>query len=649
MIMKKYCFQTLLLFWLATTANFAQNTTISGEIIDAQTSSVLPFVSVYLSNTSFATQTDSIGRFKLSNIPTGKYSLVASMIGYQTVFQTISIDDKPIEPLTIKLQVAENVLTEVSVKGKRDKKWANQLKAFEADFFGNSSFTRQCKILNSWVLEFEEPNDETFSATANRPLEIENRALGYKVYYDLKKFEITPTQFNLQGFVRFQELGYESKKQLQQYEANRTAAFVGSERHFLKSLVTHQLKQQGFAVYSVNDKFEGNGKASHLNQQLGKRLLPFSDSLLVLPTLNADIVAVTLPKEIEILNTNEVSYQTTYQDAPYPVSWLVLLKNRVECTKEGVLLNASQAVWAGDIAKRRMAMMLPTNYLYTQKTTSNIQELEKSIQKETEPAVSLLHDFVDDSLKITIRFSKQVTMKGNLSISVVQISDSIFVETEKSETDTTTNIIDNKSVQLDNVTVKGKRETKPKSGGVQYVLPDVVQTSDAFQDDATGNVLTRLQDKIPGIRIVEIIDDYGQPQYKINVRASKKSSFLQYEPPLVLMNGVPFSQNLNDLRAVSLRDVARIEVFKSAHALFGSRGANGVINVVTKSQVGISAAANAKPSGYFNYKPNNVFDSGKDFNANFWIAEKGKKLMIVVTGKSTDGQVFYVEKNVVSR
>lgn len=646
--MKKYIYFLFAIFLFGTTVAMAQTGVVSGTVTDVQTRAPLPFISVYLSNTSFATQTDTLGKFRLTNIPTGKYSLVTSMIGYQTVYQTISIGNKPIEPLTIKMQVAENVLTEVSVKGKRDKKWVNQLMVFEDEFLGNGSFRKQCKIMNSWVLEFIEPNNEALSATASQPLQIENKALGYKVYYDLRKFEITATQFNLQGFVRFQELGYDNLKQLQQYETNRNAAFVGSERHFLKSLAMHQLKQQGFAVYNVNDKYVGNGKASHLNQQLGKRLLPFSDSLLVLPTLNADIVAITLPKEIEILNTNEVSYQTTYQDAPYPVSWLTLLKDRVECTKEGVLLNPSQSIWAGDIAKRRIATMLPTNYLYTQQTDNNIIDLEKSLEKET-PALSLIHEFRGDSLKVTIRFSKKIAITGKLSVSIIESSDSIFVETEKPETDTSIINIDKKSVQLSDVVVKGKRDIKPKSGGVQYVLPDVVQTSDAFQDDATGNVLTRLQNKVPGVSVVEILDDFMQPQYSINVRASKQSSFLKYEPPLVLMNGIPFSQNLNDLRAISLREVARIEVFKSARALFGSRGANGVINVVTKSQTAINLANNDKQKGYFGYNPNKDFDSSKDFKATFWIAEKGKKLTIVVTGQSTDGKRFYVEKNIVSR
>ncbi len=646
--MKKYIYFLFAIFLFGTMVAMAQTGVVSGTVTDVQTRAPLPFISVYLSNTSFATQTDTLGKFKLTNIPTGQYSLVASAIGYQTVYQTINIDSKPIELLTIKMQIAENVLTEVSVKGKRDKNWANQLKVFEDEFLGNGSFRKQCKILNSWVLEFVEPNNEALSATASQPLEIENKALGYKVYYDLRKFEITATQFNLQGFVRFQELGYNNPKQLQQYEANRNAAFVGSERHFLKSLARHQLKQQGFAVYNVNDKYVGNGKASHLNPQLGKRLLPFSDSLLVAPTLNADIVAVTLHKEIEILNTNEVSYQTTYQDAPYPVSWLTLLKDRVECTKEGVLLNPSQSVWAGDIAKQRIATMLPTNYLYTQKTNNNIENLEKSLEKEV-PAVRLLHEFKNDSLKVVVRFSKKTTITGKLSVSVVESSDSVFVETEKPETDTSTTKIDDKSIQLSDVVVKAKRDIKPKSGGVQYVLPDVVQTSDAFLDDATGNVLTRLQNKVPGVSVVEILDDFMQPQYSINVRAGKQSSFLKYEPPLVLMNGIPFSQNLNDLRAISLREVARIEVFKSAHALFGSRGANGVINVVTKSQTAINLANDNKQKGYFGYNPNNDFDSSKDFKANFWIAEKDKKLTIVVTGQSTDGMRFYVEKNVVSK
>jgi hypothetical protein len=321
MIMKILIIRNILLVYLlGSIVAVAQSNLIFGKITDSQSNKPLPYISVYLNNTSFSTQTDSLGNFRLSNIPTGKYNLVASMVGYQTFFQTITFGNKTIEPLTIKLQIAENALSEVSVKAKRDRKWEKQLKTFENDFFGNGSFKKQCKILNSWVLDFEEKPDKSFLATASQPLEVENRALGYKVFYDLRQFRTTGSSFNLQGLVRFQELGYANEKRLQQYEYNRNIAYIGSERHFLKSLATGTFEQEGFAVFSVNDTFLGNGTASHLKPQLGHRLLPFSDSLLVVSTLNSDIVAITLPKEIEILNRNEQSYENTYQDAPYPVS-----------------------------------------------------------------------------------------------------------------------------------------------------------------------------------------------------------------------------------------------------------------------------------------------------------------------------------------
>jgi outer membrane receptor for Fe3+-dicitrate len=326
---------------------------------------------------------------------------------------------------------------------------------------------------------------------------------------------------------------------------------------------------------------------------------------------------------------------------------LILTSNRVECTKEGVLLDPSAAIWAGDISKRRIANMLPINYVLTKKLKNEALNLANSIVPDTEPTATLLHEFVRDSLKIIVRFSQQIKMAGTLSVSIVEREDSSFIETEKSVVDTTTKV-DNKSIQLGNVVVKGKRKITSKTGSVQYIRPDIVQSSDDFKDDATGNVLTRLQEKIPGIRIVEIIDDFGMPQYVINVRGSKQSSFLKYEPPLILMNGIPFTQNLNDLRAVSLKEVLCIEVFKSAHSLFGSRGSNGVINVITKSQAVISITDESKKNGYFTYNPNKAFDSIKGFKANFWIPEKGKKLTIVIIGKMIDGQTFYLEKNVVS-
>ena len=59
----------------------AQTNSISGKITSK--GEALPFVNVYLTNTSIGTSTNEKGFFELKNIPNGNYTLIASSIGFK--------------------------------------------------------------------------------------------------------------------------------------------------------------------------------------------------------------------------------------------------------------------------------------------------------------------------------------------------------------------------------------------------------------------------------------------------------------------------------------------------------------------------------------------------------------------------------------
>jgi len=75
-----FVFLSMLL--LPTTALFAG--TISGKIADAENQDPLIGANVMLEGTSLGAATDMEGYFKITNVPEGRYTLVASYIGYQT-------------------------------------------------------------------------------------------------------------------------------------------------------------------------------------------------------------------------------------------------------------------------------------------------------------------------------------------------------------------------------------------------------------------------------------------------------------------------------------------------------------------------------------------------------------------------------------
>ena len=64
---------------------FAQSITIEGIVKDKKTQKSLIGANVFIVGTSIGTSTDGDGKYKLSNVNLGSYTLKASYIGYQEV------------------------------------------------------------------------------------------------------------------------------------------------------------------------------------------------------------------------------------------------------------------------------------------------------------------------------------------------------------------------------------------------------------------------------------------------------------------------------------------------------------------------------------------------------------------------------------
>lgn len=146
---------------------------------------------VYLANTTIGMSVDADGVFTLSKIPVGKYDLVASIIGYKTSTQSITIEDGQDSEIKIFLHPEIKLLQEFVVKGKL-KAPKNEYFKFEKIFLGSTQNAAKCKIINPQVVDAEESNG-ILTAVAYKPIEIVNKALGYRVIYDLKKFAYSPS------------------------------------------------------------------------------------------------------------------------------------------------------------------------------------------------------------------------------------------------------------------------------------------------------------------------------------------------------------------------------------------------------------------------------------------------------------------------
>ncbi len=98
----------------------------------------------------------------------------------------------------------------------------------------------------------------------------------------------------------------------------------------------------------------------------------------------------------------------------------------------------------------------------------------------------------------------------------------------------------------------------------------------------SGHVMQGLTGKVAG---VQIIPQSGQPGDAPSIRFRGIGSINASNNPLYVVDGVPFNGNIN---SIAQQDIESLTFLKdaSANALYGSRGANGVIIVTTKKGKG---------------------------------------------------------------
>ncbi|MFC3197114.1 SusC/RagA family TonB-linked outer membrane protein [Parapedobacter deserti] len=154
-----------------------------------------------------------------------------------------------------------------------------------------------------------------------------------------------------------------------------------------------------------------------------------------------------------------------------------------------------------------------------------------------------------------------------------------------------------------------------------YTVTDRSRTGSIGRIDAktvsrqpVGNVLASMHGQVTG---VEVTQQTGIPGGNITLRIRGQNSLLNGSDPLYIIDGVPFLQGqsplnrltnptnettdnpraagFSPLSLLNPSDIASIEILKDADAtaIYGSRGANGVVLITTKKGLGEQFSINA--------------------------------------------------------
>lgn len=226
--------------------SFSQNQ-ISGVVINASDNSKMPSASVFINNSSKGTLTNSDGSFTITGITQTNFELVISYAGFETV--SLKITPENIRSFhTIKLFPKKVELEEISLESPVKNGWEKYGKLFTENFIGTSQFALQCKIENPEVLRFFiNKKTNVVRAISLGNILIENRALGYKVRYQLEQFTFDPKNRYVAyfGYTSFEDLNKNTRRK---FEKNRRQSFDGSLMHFFRALYTNTIAAQGFQV-----------------------------------------------------------------------------------------------------------------------------------------------------------------------------------------------------------------------------------------------------------------------------------------------------------------------------------------------------------------------------------------------------------------
>lgn len=134
--------------------------------------------------------------------------------------------------------------------------------------------------------------------------------------------------------------------------------------------------------------------------------------------------------------------------------------------------------------------------------------------------------------------------------------------------------LQDESVNIDEVVVVAYGVAKKST----FTGSAVTVKSDVLEKRQTSSISQSLQGVAPGVNVTM---NSGQPGENAQIRIRGISSLNTGSEPLWVIDGIPYEGNLN---AINSEDIESMTILKDAAsaALYGARGANGVVLVTTK-------------------------------------------------------------------
>ena len=224
---------------------------LTGLVYDKDTKQPISGVYVYLNGTSIMDVTENSGKFSLPVKQMINTNLVFSHLAYHTL-----IIENPFMnlPDTIYMEERSITLSEVIVRPQFTRQ--QRLRAFREQFLGMTRAGRSCKILNEDDIQtwFHVPT-QTLFASSDKPIEVINEYLGYKVLFELVDFKVEYSNISLardkiqQSYFAVATLFVDLKPDDRRTKRRRDGVYERSSALFFRNFSNNTLNESGFKIY----------------------------------------------------------------------------------------------------------------------------------------------------------------------------------------------------------------------------------------------------------------------------------------------------------------------------------------------------------------------------------------------------------------
>lgn len=247
----------LLLMAITVHSSLAQNssTMVHGVVRDS-VGIPIANLTVFIPFTSTGSTTNHNGEYILNNIPTGKVELEFRHVSYLPQAKTIMVKSR--EEFELNVVMLNNVidLNEIVKRADPDN-WRFGYEKFIEHVLGDPN-EMYCEVKNPEALYFYY-DGEQLSGHAIEPLEIVNNYLGYKqiLFLDYFWYKIGKTKpdgspeqvkYAFSGATFYVDRINDFWLRKMVWQRNREKEFKGTLRHFLQSLYSDQLNEEGYVI-----------------------------------------------------------------------------------------------------------------------------------------------------------------------------------------------------------------------------------------------------------------------------------------------------------------------------------------------------------------------------------------------------------------